>query len=127
MGLIYKLRMFCGSDRTDEEIENLFRKVSAAQANGVLINKAIDSALNMIHIKADDPTVNPRERADNVVNYLITRHKFILLELRSLGHGYVKIAKLLKQRKIYNRKTNKAFSPSTIRNVYAVLEKNKAK
>ena len=125
MALIDKMRIFVGTEKTDEQIEDLFIKVSAAQANGVRINKAIDSALSTIHIQDNKPPESPRKRDDNVVDYLITRHKLILLELRALGYGYVKIAKYLRQRKIYNKKTNKAFSPSTIRNVFAVLEKRR--
>jgi hypothetical protein len=117
-----KLRLFCSSDRGNDEIENLFLKINSALANGVLINRAIDSALSTIHIK-EEFSLNSRQRDNNVVNYLITRHKFTLLQLRGIGYGYVKIAKILRQRKIYNKKTSKAFSPSTIRNVCAVLEK----
>lgn len=126
MELIYKLRLFCGSDRTVEEITKLFTKVSVAQSNGVRIEEAIKSAIDTTHdtVVPELPDAT-QYRHDNAVVYLVNRHKAEFLDLRGKGYGYVRIAKILAKNKIYNKKTNKAYSPATIRNVCDVLEKGK--
>ena len=52
---------------------------------------------------------------DNLPAFLATRHRAKLVKLRAEGHGYGKIAKLLRQKNIYNKKTKKAYSRSTIK------------
>lgn len=74
MELISKLRLFCGSDRTVEEITKLFTKVSVAQSNGVRIEEAINSALDTAHdtVVPELPDAT-QYRDDNVVMYLVNR------------------------------------------------------
>jgi hypothetical protein len=64
---------------------------------------------------------------DNIPAFLATRHRAKLLKFRAEGHGYGKIAKLLAQRNIYNKKTGKAYSRSTIKRAFQLIEKGRKK
>lgn len=125
MGLNDKLRLFCSSERTDEEIEALFLKIIAAQNGGVHINRAIESSLTTVHIVSQGPEQRKVHRDGNAVRYLIGRHIPIILDLQLQGYGYGKIASILARRKIYNKKTNKAYSRQTIKNVLDTIKKEK--
>lgn len=125
MNLNDKLRLFCSSERTDEEVEALFSRVAAAQGGGVHIGRAVESSLKVAHTGMQKAGQNKIHKDGNAVKFLISRHKPILIELRMQGYGYGKIASILARRKIYNKKTNKAYSRYTVR--YALLEIEKEK
>ena len=62
---------------------------------------------------------------DNIPAYLALRHRAKLVKFRREGHGYGKIAKLLKQRNIYNKRTGKEYSRSSIKRALELIEKGK--
>jgi len=108
----------------DDKIVELFKRVRALQANGVQLRQAI--------LRACDPANTYKIRvstqhlhADNIPAMLAIRHRAKLLKFRAEGYGYGKIAKLLAQRNIYNKKTGKAYSRSTIKRALQLLEKGK--
>ena len=127
MTLNDKFRLYFASDRTDDEIEALIIKIVMIQSNGSPIKRAIESSLDSVHMAMPNETIPvlPSIQRESPVRYLLGRHKAILIELRSQGYGYGKIASILGRRKIYNKATNKAYSRQTIKNVIAEIEKEK--
>ncbi len=108
----------------DYAVIELFKRVRALQSNGVQLRQAI--------LKACTDTDKPKVRIstkelhkDNIPAYLAIRHRAKLLKFRVEGYGYGKIAKLLAQRNIYNKKTGKAYSRSTIKRALQLLQKRK--
>lgn len=118
------LANYLASHKNDDDIVALFQRVRTLQANGVQIRQAILNACTF------DTTPNVRVpvstfHKDNIPAYLATKYRAKLLKYRSEGYGYGKIAKLLAQRNIYNKKTGKAYSRSTIKRALQLLQKGK--
>ena len=111
---------------SDEKIIELFQRVRALQVNGHQLKDAILKAsqtFNQIPIHIPSSQFHK----DNIPAYLATKHRAKLFKLRAEGHGYGKIAKLLKQRNVYNKKTGKAYSRSTIKRALELIEKGRKK
>ena len=110
---------------TDEEIIELFQRVRALQTNGYQLKDAILKACenNPNQIKTHIPV--SQFHKDNIPAYLATRHRAKLLKFRAEGHGYGKIAKLLAQRNVYNKRTKKPYSRMTIKRALEIIEKGK--
>lgn len=125
MRLFDKLRMFCASERSDDEIEDLFMRANIALISGAQLNKAIVMSLDTAHKKVEKVDSKPFENAGRKPELMLDRHKATILELRLEGHGYGAIAKMLAKKNIYNKKTKKAFSRHTIKNALTTLEKEK--
>lgn len=108
----------------DDAVIELFKRVRVLQSNGAQLRQAI--------LTACTDTNKPKTRVstkelhkDNIPAMLAIRHRAKLLKFRSEGYGYGKIAKLLAQCNIYNKKTGKAYSRSTIKRALKLLEKGK--
>jgi hypothetical protein len=125
MTLLDKLKLFCASERSDEEIGDLFMRANTALVDGLQLNKAIEMSLDMAHKKAEIVDLKPYTNVGRKPELLLSRHKATILELRLEGHGYGAIAKILAKRNIYNKQTKKAFSRHTIKNALVALEKEK--
>ena len=112
---------------TDEQIIELFQRVRTLQTNGYQLKDAIikatqnDLTQTKIHIPLS------QFHKDNIPAYLAIRHRAKLIKLRNDGHGYGKIAKLLAQRNVYNKRTKKPYSRSTIKRALELIEKGKSK
>lgn len=120
------LRLFCSSDRTNDEIEALFVRVITSQNSGGLhIRRAIETSLRMAQKPLQRAEPEKIHKDGNMVMGLANRYRGILLELRLQGYGYGKIAMILARRKVYNKKTNKAYSRHTIKNALIVLREEK--
>jgi len=108
----------------NDAVIELFKRVRALQSNGVQLRQAILQACTYTYT----PKVHiftKELHKDNIPAMLAIRHRAKLLKFRSEGYGYGKIAKLLAQRNIYNKKTGKAYSRSTIKRALELLEKGK--
>lgn len=117
------LKNYLAKYTSDDAVIELFKRVRALQSNGVQLCKAILKSCNIDKPKA---RVSTKElHKDNIPAMLAIRHRAKLLKFRSEGYGYGKIAKLLAQRNIYNKKTGKAYSRSTIKRALELLEKGK--
>lgn len=107
----------------DDAVIELFKRVRTLQANGVQLREAIlktcteDPHDKKVHVSTKEL------HKDNIPAMLAIRHRAKLLKFRSEGYGYGKIAKLLAQRNIYNKKTGKAYSRSTIKRALELLKK----
>lgn len=123
--LITKLRLFCATDRGNEEIEALFSRVSILVASGMHINAAVEGSLNAAHRGAEDTSRIVMRRESGASELLLDRHKAVILELRQKGYGYGTIAKMLAKKKIYNKRTKKAYSRHTIKNALIAIDKEK--
>ncbi len=112
---------FLAQHQDDQAIINLYQRVRTLQSNGRQISQAITQA-------CDTPTAQIRistkgKHKDNVPAHLAIRHRPKILQYRSEGYGYGKIARLLAQRGAYNKATGTAFSRSTIQRACYLLER----
>ena len=108
---------------SEDDIIQLFKRVRALQSNGVQLRQAILRACTTDTQKVRVSIKHLHK--DNIPAMLAIRHRAKLLKFRAEGYGYGKIAKLLAQRNIYNKKTGKAYSRSTIKRALQLLEKGK--
>ncbi len=116
------LTNYLAKQPSDDAIIELFKRVRTLQSNGVQLHQAIlqactDTSKPSVHISTKEL------HKDNIPAMLAIRHRAKLLKFRSEGYGYGKIAKLLAQRNIYNKKTGKAYSRSTIKRALELLKK----
>jgi hypothetical protein len=105
----------------DDDIVALFKRVRTLQANSVQLRQAIYRACTtdtQTKIRISTKHIHK----DNLPAYLAIRHRAKLLKYRAEGYGYGKIAKLMAQRNIYNKKTKKAYSRSTIQRALQLLQ-----
>ena len=123
MDLYTALKSFLEKNKDEQKILELFKRIRVMQNNGIQLKEAIIRASTEPEkqIKAQVSTKNLH--IDNIPAYLAIRHRAKLLKLRAEGYGYGKIAKILAQRNVYNKKTGKAFSRSTIRRALKLLER----
>lgn len=121
------LTKYLQNHTTDKEIIELFQRVKALKNNGVQIHSAILKACenNPKDIKTHIPLSQFHQ--DNIPAFLATKHRAKLLKFRAEGNGYGKIAKLLAQRNVYNKKTGKAYSRATIKRALELIEKGREK
>lgn len=110
---------------TDDKIIELFQRVRTLQTNGYQLKDAILKAIQNDPNQIQTHIPLSHFHKDNIPAYLATKHRAKLLKFRMEGHGYGKIAKLLKQRNIYNKQTGKAYSRSTIKRALQLIEKGK--
>jgi type II secretory pathway component PulC len=110
---------------TDEKIIELFQRIRALQSNGYQIKDAILKAIENDPTKIETHIPLSQFHKDNIPAYLATKHRAKLIKFKAEGHGYGKIAKLLKQRNIYNKQTGKAYSRSTIKRALELIEKGR--
>lgn len=111
----------------DEEIIELFKRVRALQVNGYQLKDAILKATQNDPNQIQTRIPLSQFHKDNIPAYLATKHRAKLLKFRAEGHGYGKIAKLLKQRNIYNKQIGKTYSRSTIKRALELIEKGRKK
>ncbi len=121
------LTTYLQTHTNDEEIIELFQRVRALQTNGYQLKDAILKAIQNDPTQIQTHIPLSQFHKDNIPAYLATKHRAKLLKFRAEGHGYGKIAKLLKQRNVYNKQTGKAYSRSTIKRALELIEKGKKK
>ena len=97
----------------------------ALQVNGHQLKDAILKATQNDPNKIQTTIPLSQFHKDNIPAYLATRHRAKLLKFQAEGFGYGKIAKLLKQRNIYNKQTGKEYSRSTIKRALELIEKGR--
>jgi len=121
------LTAYLQTHTNDEEIIELFKRVRALQMNGYQLKDAILKAIQNDPTQIQTHIPLSQFHKDNIPAYLAIRHRAKLIKFRAEGFGYGKIAKLLKQRNIYNKQTGKAYSRSTIKRALELIEKGKKK
>jgi len=112
---------------TDKEIIELFQRIRALQVNGHQLKDAILKATQNDPDQIQTRIPLSQFHKDNIPAYLATKHRAKLLKFRAEGHGYGKIAKLLAQRNVYNKKTKKPYSRMTIKRALELIEKGRKK
>ena len=112
------------TNKTDNEnIIKMFQRVRSLQKNGRRIDRAIQESCDSFTGKKPIKISRKKLHKDNAPAHLAIRFRAKLLQLRSEGHGYGTIAKMLAQTGGYNKKTRKKYSRSTIQRAIALLEK----
>jgi len=109
--------------KTDEEIISFFKHIRKLQVEGLQLKTAIITATASKQQK-QQVELKANIHKDNIPYRLAIKHRALLLELnKNLGYG--KIAKVLATRKIYNKKTRKAYSRSTIKRALQIIKERK--
>ncbi len=112
---------FLAQNQDDKAIINLYQRIRALQSNGRQISQAITQACDIPDTQVRISTKGKHK--DNAPAHLAIRHRPKILQYRSEGFGYGKIARLLAQRGAYNKSTGAAYSRSTIQRACYLLER----
>ena len=121
------LAAYLKQHRTDDEIVELFQRMRALQTNGYQLKDAILKATQNDPKQVQTRIPLSQFHKDNIPAYLATKHRAKLLKFRAEGFGYGKIAKLLAQRNVYNKKTKKPYSRMTIKRALELIKKGRKK
>ena len=122
------LSNFLVTNTNDQELIELFKKIRTLQSNGYQLFEAILKAVEsdkQIKSNTNITTLANQTHKDNIPVSLSIRHRAKLVKFRDSGAGYGKIPKLLKERNIFNRKTGKEYSRTTIKRALELVEKGK--
>ena len=121
------LTAYLEQHQRDDEIIELFKRVRALQTNGHQLKDAILKATQNDPEQVQTRIPLSQFNKDNIPAYLATKHRAKLIKFRTEGCGYGKIAKLLAQRNVYNKKTKKPYSRMTIKRALELIEKGRKK